>query len=91
MNPAAGHRGAVFLDSDAPALLPHFLSSQCSGGRLVVTDLQPLPKRDAMSGILLWVIGGKNYHPIEAQLFWADLRADLARRSAAHVSGPSSP
>jgi len=89
--PATRHGGAVFLDSDAPALLPQFLTSQCKAGRLVVTDLQPLPKRDAMSGILLWVLGGENYHPIEAQLFWADLRADVARRSAAWLaSSPSS-
>ncbi len=91
--PAERHGGAVFLDSEAPALLPRFLSSQCRAGRLVVTDLQALPERDAMSGILLWVLGGRNYHPIEAQLFWVDLRADVARRSAAWslASASSSP
>ena len=87
--PAERHGGTVFLDSDSPSLLPQFLSSQCRDGRLVVTDLQPLPKRDAMSGILLWVLGGENYHPIEAQLFWADLRADVARRSAAWLASSS--
>ena len=84
--PAERHGGSVFLDSEVPSLLPRFLASQCRDGRLVVTDLQPLPKRDAMSGILLWVLGGENYHPIEAQLFWADLRADVARRSAAWMA-----
>jgi hypothetical protein len=87
--PAERHGGSVFLDSEVPSLLPRFLASQCRNGRLVVTDLQPLPKRDAMSGILLWVLGGENYHPIEAQLFWADLRADVARRSAAWLASSS--
>ena len=84
--PAAHHGGAVFLDSATPALLPTFLVSECRAGRLVVTELEPLPKRDAMSGILLWVMGGGNYHPIEAQLFWVDLRADVARRSTAWLA-----
>ena len=82
--PAARHGGAVFFDSARPALLPAFAASQCAGGRLVVRDLQPLPKRDLMSGVLLWVMGGENYHPIEYQLFYADLRRDAARRLAAH-------
>jgi hypothetical protein len=37
-----------------------------------------------MSGVLLWVMGGQNYHPIEYQLFYADLRRDAARRFEAY-------
>lgn len=82
--PRARHGGAVFFDADRPALLPAFLASQCRDGRLVVTELQPLPPRDVMSAILLRVMGTGNHHPIEVQLFYADLRADAARRVAAH-------
>lgn len=86
--PRARHRGAVFFDADRPALLPAFLASQCRDGRLVVSELQPLPPRDVMSAILLRVMGTGNHHPIEVQLFYADLRADAARRVAAHLAKP---
>jgi hypothetical protein len=79
--PRGRHAGAVFFDAERPELLPHFASSRCEGGRLVVTELGDLPKRDAMSGVLLWVLGGQNYHPIEVQLFYMDLRADAQRRT----------
>ncbi len=82
--PAARHGGAVFFDSARAALLPAFAASQCAGGRLVVRELAPLPQRDLMSGVLLWVMGGENYHPLEFQLFYADLRRDAARRLQAH-------
>jgi pimeloyl-ACP methyl ester carboxylesterase len=88
--PATHHAGAVFLDSERPALLPRFLASQCRAGRLVVTEVQPLPQRDAMSAVLLWVLGGENYHPIEVQLMWADLRQDVARRSTSWLSSSTS-
>jgi hypothetical protein len=78
----AQHQGAVFFDAEAPALLPHFAAAQCVQGRLVVTEMQPIPNRDAMSGILLWMMGGTNFHPIEYQLFYANLRADAVHRSA---------
>lgn len=82
--PRERHAGAVFFDSAHPALLPAFASSRCTGGRLVVSDLQPLPNRDALSGVLLWVMGGENYHPIEYQLFYGDLRKDAQRRIGAY-------
>jgi hypothetical protein len=64
--------------------LPNFAASACANGRLVVTEMDDLPGRTAADGILLWVMGGENYHPIEYQLFYADLRADAARRVASH-------
>ena len=47
-----------------------------------VSDLQPLPARDVLSDVLLRVMGGENYHPIEYQLFYVDLRDDARRRVA---------
>lgn len=81
----AQHHGAVFFDAKVPAVLPAFLGAQCSQGRLVVSDMDPMPERDVMSGILLWVMGGTNYHPVEYQLFYVDLRLDAARRVASFV------
>lgn len=80
------HGGALFFDAEQPALLPAFAAAQCRRGRLVVTELQPLPPRDLPSAMLLWVMGGDNFHPIEVQLFYADLRADAARRVAAYLA-----
>jgi hypothetical protein len=74
------HAGAVFFDAEVPALLPRFLSSQCQHGRLIVDQLDHLPSRGALSDVLLLILGGKNYHPIEYQLFYANLRADAVRR-----------
>jgi pimeloyl-ACP methyl ester carboxylesterase len=82
---AAQHGGAVFFDAARPALLPAFAASRCEHGRLVVTELRELPRRGLPSGVLLWVLGGRNYHPIEYQLFYADLRRDAARRVAAFM------
>jgi len=79
--PRERHGGVVFFDSvDTPKLLAHFLASQCKDGRLVVSELGSLPKRDFASEVLLTVMGGTNYHPIEYQLFYVDLRNDAARR-----------
>lgn len=77
------HGGAVFFDSAHPRVLPRFLSSSCRDGRLVVSDLQPLPRRGPLDAILLAMLGGTNLHPIEYQLFFMDLRRDLGRRVAA--------
>jgi hypothetical protein len=83
--PKERHRGTVFFDSEKPAVMPAFASSRCDNGRLVVDDMAELPKRDPMSGILMWVMGGSNYHPIEYQLFYMDLREDARRRVDAHL------
>ncbi len=84
--PRTRHGGALFFDAEAPAVLPAFATTACQGGRLVVSDMQPIPKRDAMSGVLMWIMGGENYHPIEYQLFYVDLRRDVQRRVDAFVS-----
>lgn len=80
--PKARHGGAVFFDADTPALLPAFLASQCRGEVLVVSDVGDIPARGTMSAVLMWVMGGANFHPVEAQIFYGDLRADVQRRAA---------
>jgi hypothetical protein len=80
--PAAASRGAVFLDANPVLVAPGFASAQCRGGRLEVT-LAGAPPRDLMSRLLDRALGPGNYHPIEYQLFFADLRANAAERLAA--------
>lgn len=81
------HGGAVFFDAERPALLPAFTAGACRDGRLVVPTSPELPWRGLPSAILLWAIGGKNFHPVEVQLYYADLRADAARRARAFLAG----
>lgn len=80
--PASANAGAVFFDTDAPALQPGFADAQCVDGTLVVTIMGD-PERDVMGTLLLWTIGPENYHPVEIQLFYADLRRNAAQRVAA--------
>jgi hypothetical protein len=48
-------------------------------GVLVVTNIGD-PERDVMSRLLLWVMGPQNYHPIDVQLFYVDLRRNAVAR-----------
>ena len=85
------HGGAVFFDAETPAILPAFLSSRCERGRLVVDDLDSLPERGVLSDVLLAVLGGQNFHPVEYQLFYVDLRKDALRRSQAFIAAHHHP
>lgn len=81
------HGGAVFFDAAQPAVLPMFVASRCrDDGILEVTNMAPLPQRGVMDAVLLRVMGGHNFHPVEYQLFYEDLRADAVRRSRVHVA-----
>ena len=82
--PRERHRGAVFFDTAAPALLPSFTGAGCRDGRLWLTDPRELPWRGLPSALLLRVMGRGNFHSVELQVFYADLRHDAARRLAAH-------
>lgn len=76
------HGGAVFFDAAVPEVLPMFVASRCrDDGILEVTDMSPLPSRGVMDAVLLRIMGGHNFHPVEYQLFYMDLRADVQRRS----------
>jgi hypothetical protein len=78
--PAARHAGAMFLDATVPAVLPRFADARCEGGRLLLRELGPLPWRDLPSWILLWVMGPEQYHPVEYQLFYVNLRRNAQVR-----------
>jgi pimeloyl-ACP methyl ester carboxylesterase len=79
--PAAADRnaGAIFFDTDAPAIKPGFADARCEGGVLLVTHIGDA-ERDVMSRLLLYVMGPQNYHPIEFQLFYVDLRNNALAR-----------
>jgi hypothetical protein len=77
--PASANLGAVFLDSEDTAPRPGFASAQCVDGMLRVHEAQRAP-RDFMSRILDDVLGEGNFHPVEYQLYWANLRENAATR-----------
>jgi hypothetical protein len=73
------HAGALFFDTDEPTIKPAFADARCEDGVLVVTNMGD-PERDVMSRLLLWVMGPQNYHPIDVQLFYVDLRRNAVAR-----------
>lgn len=89
--PASDNAGAVFFDAPTPTWKPGFADAQCVDGTLVVTELGDM-ERDRPSRILLRMMGPENYHPVEYQLFYADLRANVGARVEAWWSAtPRSP
>lgn len=74
--------GAVFLESDDHTPRTGFADAQCKDGTLVVSQVERAP-RDLPSRILDWVMGSENYHPIEYQLFFMNLRRNAVDRSHA--------
>lgn len=81
---AALNQGALFFDSAAPRLLPGFASALCRDGTLIVEEIGHAP-RDFMSRLLDHALGRQNYHPIEYQIFFANLRANAKARVAAYL------
>lgn len=79
---AAQSLGAVFLESSDATVQRNFVTARCERGWLRVEVLYRIP-RDFMSTILDTVLGAGNYHPIEYQLFFVDLRRNAAVRVAA--------
>jgi hypothetical protein len=80
--PAAGSRGAVFLDAEPPLFAPGFASARCREGWLEVA-LASRPPRDLRSRLLDRVLGAGNHHAIEFQLFFADLPENAMQRLVA--------
>jgi hypothetical protein len=78
--------GAIFFDTDEPVIKPAFADARCMDGVLVVTGMGDA-ERDVMSSILLWVMGPQNYHAIDVQLFYVDLRNNAVARVQAFM-GP---
>lgn len=79
------HKGAIFFDAQTPAVLPAFANARCHNGRLLITKMGR-PVRHMMSKILDWVTGPQNYHPIEYQLFYLNIRANATQRVKAFQS-----
>lgn len=85
---ASLNEGAVFLEDRAPSLRPAFASAQCQAGTLVVAEIGH-PPRDFMSKLLDRALGAENYHPIEYQLFYVNLRRNAQARVAAFGKPPT--
>jgi hypothetical protein len=80
--PRERNLGAVFLETDDPAPRVAFADAQCESGTLVVRQIGSVP-RDIPSRILDHVMGSGNYHPIEYQIFFMNLRQNAIARAAA--------
>ncbi len=84
------HLGAVFLEDPDSAPRPDFAQSRCQDGTLVLTEVQPM-RRDLPSRILDWVLGPENYHPVEVQLFFVNIRESSTRRVQAFLARSGTP
>lgn len=82
--PASANAGAVFFDTEVPGIKAAFADAQCVDGTLVITTMGD-PERDFMSRLLLWTMGPENYHPIEVQLYYVDVRRNAVERVAAFM------
>ena len=78
------NQGAVFLDAGEGLPLPGFADAQCRGGMLIVSTLGD-PPRDFRSRLLDLAMGPENYHPIEYQLYYMNLRSNAEARVAAFL------
>jgi len=78
------NEGAVFLHASDGLPLPGFADAQCRDGVLIVSRLGA-PPRDFMSRVLDFVMGPENYHPIEYQLFYMNLRSNAEARARAYL------
>lgn len=83
---AENNLGAVFLETGDHDPRPGFADAQCIDGALIVTQLGEAP-RDLMSSVLDWVIGPENYHPMEYQIFFMNLRENARLRVRAMLGG----
>lgn len=78
------NEGAVFLQAGDGTVLAGFADAQCRDGILIVTEMGRAP-RDFMSRILDYAIGPENYHAIEYQLYYMNLRSNAEERVAAYL------
>ena len=80
--PRERNEGAVFLEATPPQVRPGLTGAQCKDGKLEVLIGGDLP-RDFMSRLLDLAMGEGNYHPVEFQLFYMNIRRNAAERVAA--------
>jgi hypothetical protein len=83
--PESLNLGAVFMETDDHAPRAAFADARCARGRLVVTHIGRAP-RDLPSRVLDRVLGAGNYHPIEYQIFFMNLRRNAAARVSAFAA-----
>lgn len=81
----AANLGAVFLDSEDPRPRPGFADASCEGDWLVVREHGAAP-RDLPSRVLDAVLGPKDLHPIEFQLYYMNLRQNAGVRLQAFLA-----
>ena len=87
---AAQNLGAVFLETEDHSPRPDFADAACANGTLVVTTIGSAP-RDLPSRVLDHVMGAGNYHPIEYQIYFMNLRVNAVARSRAWLTSVSAP
>ena len=80
--------GAVFLETEDHSPRLAFADAACANGNLVVTDIGSAP-RDLPSRILDHVMGAGNFHPIEYQIYFMNLRVNAVARSRAWLTSVS--
>ena len=76
--PAAANLGSVVPDTGykSATLMPHLVPARCDPQGLLLIGEPP-------SGFGVAVLPGNNFHVFDYALFWANIRADAARRLAA--------
>lgn len=77
--------GAVFLETDDHSPRIAFADARCVDGTLIISHVGSAP-RDLASRILDRVMGTGNYHPLEYQLFFMNIRQNAAARVAAFAA-----
>ncbi len=79
--PASANLGALFPSADlkSAAFTPGVIAARCVGrGFLSIGATAP--------DVGPYVLPGNNYHVFDYSLFWGNVRADVARRLAAHLA-----
>jgi hypothetical protein len=84
--PAAANLGAVFLETDERAPRPGFADAQCVDGTLVIRHIGAAP-RDLPSRVLDHVLGAGNFHAIEYQIYFANIRENANLRVKGLLGG----
>lgn len=77
--PASANLGSLVPSADltSAVLVPGRVPARCSGRGLLLIGSPP-------DGYGAYVLQGNNYHVFDYSLFWANIRADAARRAAAY-------
>jgi hypothetical protein len=78
------NEGAVFLEMTPPQVKPQLTGARCNNGLLEVIIEGDVP-RDFMGRLLDHSLGKGNYHPVDYQLFYMNLRRNAAERVAAFL------